>query len=36
MKRPDLSPLAPPGVNWAKEVRWTLTGIGISTESMFG
>lgn len=30
MKRPDLSPLAPPGVNWAKEVRWTLTGIGIS------
>ena len=30
MKKPDLSPLAPPGVNGAKEVRWTLIGVGLS------
>ena len=30
MKKPDLSPLAPPGVNGATEVHWTLIGVGLS------
>ena len=31
MKKPDLSPLVPPGVNGATEVHWTLIGVGLST-----
>ncbi len=30
MKKPDLSPLVPPGVNGATEVHWTLIGVGLS------
>lgn len=29
MKKIDLSPLAPPGVNWAREVFWILVGLAI-------